>query len=87
MQTEAYARESAEKNQPEMNLARRYGVPASEIVAAAYEVWGHSITDEREVRAKTRPRARQHISRELIRNLEAARPEWSRWAVTDSRGD
>lgn len=58
----------------ERTLAKRLGVPATEIAAASLAMWGQRLIDEREARRSTiTPRPpRTAISAELIADLEQA---------------
>lgn len=55
----------------EQRIAARLENQPMIVAAAARALWGRSATDERERRAERRPRARQHISRELLAEIEA----------------
>lgn len=63
---------AVELSELERRIALRLGVDAAELLQVAADLWGHSPTQERDRRSETRPGAKQHISRELIRELSAA---------------
>ena len=63
-------------------VARRLGMPVSVVVAASVELWGRSLIDERDDRARERGRRgttsstgralRGHVTRALMDELRAA---------------
>lgn len=56
----------------EQYLARKLDVSPWAVAAAGYRLWGHSPTIERDRRAASRPKAKQHISRQIRQQIEDA---------------
>jgi transcriptional regulator with XRE-family HTH domain len=60
----------------EQRAARKFNVHPFEIVAASYDLWGHSLSQERDARVDQRGgrgerQARGHVTRRLLSDLEA----------------
>jgi transcriptional regulator with XRE-family HTH domain len=53
----------------EQNAARQLGVESETIAQIAEDLWQQSLTAERNRRGQQRPKALQHVSRELIQEL------------------
>jgi hypothetical protein len=69
----------AARGELERHVARRLDLKQPELVAAAaYHLWGHSATEERERRAADRPTAKQHISRDLVAEIAGVLAETDR---------
>jgi hypothetical protein len=75
---EVWEIDSASKGELERHIARRVrphddvGDAAFDVATAAFRLWGHSATEERDLRALDRPEAKQHISREIVREISEA---------------
>lgn len=69
------ALESAARGDLEQTIARRLKTDPRWVVFISYALWGQSPTEERERRAAGRPSAKQHVSREIVRELSEALPE------------
>jgi len=61
---------SASRGQLERTIAKSLRAPLTFVVLAAFHLWGHSATAERDRRAGTDRRRLQHISRGLVTEID-----------------